>query len=155
MTKIKRLFNLILKAIKSINITNIKKMLKLIKTYGFKDAIKKLKFVLTGTLNVNRNEEYKEWIKANEPTLEELELQKNYSFKYNPKISIIVPMYNTKVKFFEELVDSLILQTYSNWELCLADGSPEKNKEIEKIAEKDRRIKYKFLNENKNISRKY
>lgn len=121
MAKIKRLFNLILKAIKSISITNIKKMFKLIKTYGFKDAIKKLKFVLTGSLNINRDEEYKEWIKENEPNAEELELQKNYTFKYNPKISIIVPMYNTKLSFFEELVDCLINQTYSNWELCLAD----------------------------------
>lgn len=96
-------------------------MFKLIKTYGFKDAIKKLKFVLTGSLNINRDEEYKEWIKENEPNVEELELQKNYTFKYNPKISIIVPMYNTKLSFFEELVDCLINQTYSNWELCLAD----------------------------------
>ena len=45
------------------------------------------------------------------------------------KISIIVPMYNTPIKYFKELVDSVLKQTYSNLELCLADGSPEKNEE--------------------------
>ncbi len=34
-------------------------------------------------------------------------------------------MYNTPYKFFKELVECLKNQTYSNWELCLADGSPE------------------------------
>ena len=61
-------------------------------------------------------------------------------------------MYNTPEKFFEELVDGLIEQTYPNWELCLADGSQEKNEKLEKIYKKDERIKYKFIGENKGIS---
>ena len=95
---------------------------------------------------------YQIWIEKNEPTKEELQEQKNTKFKINPKISIIIPMYNTPVNFFEELVDNLIGQTYSNWELCLADGSPEENKELEKIYKKDERIKYKFIGENKGIA---
>ena len=73
-------------------------------------------------------EERKELIK--EET--ELEKQKDTKFEINPKISIIIPMYNTPEKFFKELVDGLIEQTYPNWELCLADGSPEKNEKLEK-----------------------
>lgn len=95
---------------------------------------------------------YQIWIEKNEPTKEELQEQKNTKFKINPKISIIIPMYNTPVNFFEELFDNLIGQTYSNWELCLADGSPEENKELEKIYKKDERIKYKFIGENKGIA---
>lgn len=95
---------------------------------------------------------YQIWIEKNEPTKEELQEQKNTKFKINPKISIIIPMYNTPVNFFEELVDNLIGQTYSNWELCLADGSPEENKELEKIYKKDERIKYKFIGENRGIA---
>ena len=49
------------------------------------------------------------------------------SFKISPKISIIVPMYNTKEKFLRELIECVINQTYSNWELCLCDGSPKEN----------------------------
>lgn len=97
-------------------------------------------------------DEYHRWIYFNEPTAKELEEQRKTKFKVEPKISILVPMYHTPVKYFEELVDRLINQTYGNWELCLADGSEEKNKEILKIASKDERIKYQFLNCNQGIS---
>ena len=46
----------------------------------------------------------------------------------------------------------MIDQTYKNWELCLADGSPEPNENLKKYIEKDERIKYKRLTENKGIS---
>ncbi len=95
---------------------------------------------------------YQIWIKNNEPTLEELEKQRKKEFKIKPKISILVPMYNTPKKFFEELVNSLIGQTYENWELCLADGSMERNEKLEAICKKDKRIKYKFIGINKGIS---
>ena len=95
---------------------------------------------------------YQKWIAANEPTEEELEEQRKHKFSNQPKISIIIPMYNTPVKFFGELVDSLINQTYTNWELCLADGSNEENPELKDIYSKDSRIKYKFIGENKGIS---
>lgn len=100
----------------------------------------------------NNNELYQEWIKHNEPTKKELEAQRNTKFKINPKISILVPMYNTPYKFFKELVECLINQTYTNWELCLADGSPEQDKSLEKIYKQDKRIKYKVIGENKGIA---
>ena len=42
---------------------------------------------------------YGDWIKTNEVTESEIKLQYNKKFDINPKISIIVPMYNTKEKF--------------------------------------------------------
>ena len=140
---------------------NLKKLYNKIKyyieTYGFKRTVKKclskiknLLFRKKGSTIDNSN--YEEWIKNNEPNKNELEEQRNFKFKAEPKISIIIPMYNTPVNFFEELIQNLIDQTYSNWELCLADGSPEKNDKINKIIEKDKRIKYRFLNENKGIA---
>ena len=95
---------------------------------------------------------YKKWIEANEPSKKELEEQRNTKFKVQPKISIVVPVYNTPQKFFEELVKSLQNQTYSNWELCLADGSPEPIKYMQEYPKKDSRIKYKIIGENKGIS---
>lgn len=100
----------------------------------------------------DNNELYQDWIKHNEPTKKELEVQRNTKFKINPKISILVPMYNTPYKFFKELVECLINQTYTNWELCLADGSPEQDKSLEKIYKQDERIKYKVIGENKGIA---
>lgn len=99
------------------------------------------------------NEEltYHKWIKQNEPSKQRLEKQKKEKFKINPKISIVVPLYNTPKKFFDELVESLKGQTYSNWELCLADGSPTPIEYIKDYL-KDGRIKYKIIGENKGIS---
>lgn len=95
---------------------------------------------------------YKKWIDENEPSKKELEEQRNTKFKIQPKISIVVPVYNTPQKFFEELVKSLQKQTYSNWELCLADGSPEPIVYMQEYPKKDNRIKYKIIGENKGIS---
>lgn len=105
-------------------------------------------------IDLEENEAYnKYWIPNNEPNTEELEKQRETKFKNMPKISIVVPMYNTPEKYFIELLESVKNQTYENWELCLADGSPEKAKYISKLIEPlGEKIKYKFLNENKGIS---
>lgn len=137
-------------------ITNAISIIKIyIKQYGIIHTIKKVIQVAINRLlgkSSSENEKYQNWIKNNEPTIEQLEEQRNTKFEIEPKFSFIVPMYNTPINYFEELVNCLINQTYTNWELCLADGSKEENKEIEKIIEKDNRIKYKFLNENKGIA---
>lgn len=127
--------------------------------YGFFATIKKclntiwnkIKFIYKNKKFIAMDD-YSRWIYLNEPNKKQLNKQRKTHFEYEPKISIIVPMYNTPKKYFKELVDSLIRQTYSNWELCIADGSEEKNEKISKICEKDSRIKYKFLNSNKGIS---
>ena len=125
---------------------NWAKVFNSIKKDGIKVTIKKIRGKFSSeTQLVDENVKYQEWIKNNEPTKKEIEAQRKVKFKINPKISILVPMYNTPYNFFDELVDCLINQTYTNWELCLADGSPEKNVELEKIYKKDERIKYKFL----------
>lgn len=69
------------------------------------------------------------------------------------KISIIVPVYNTK-KYLSECLDSLIAQTYSDIEiLCVDDCSTDGSIEIIKsYAEKDSRIVPIFLSENHGTS---
>ena len=130
----------------------VKEQITKIKEKGWRVTwIEMKRYMIMGTA-AEPEEFYQIWINKNEPNEEELEKQKNTKFEINPKISIIIPMYNTPEKFFEELIDGLIEQTYSNWELCLADGSPEKNEKLEKIYKKDKRIKYKFIGKNKGIS---
>ncbi len=86
----------------------------------------------------------------------ELEAQRNHSFKKDIKFSVLVPLYNTPENFLREMIESVANQTYSNWELCLADGSDDKHSEVGQICEKyageDSRIKYKKLEENLGIS---
>ncbi len=130
-----------------------------IKKYGFfKTMIKCVKAVLRKIIRFLKGEkdltygDYGGWIRFNELTDYDLKKQAKKQFSYSPKISVIVPMYKTKEKFFKDLVNCMIKQTYPNWELCLADGSPEKNENYKKYYEKDKRIKYNFLGENKGIA---
>ncbi len=57
------------------------------------------------------------------PTPQEAKAQREQRFKRMVKISILVPLYNTPENFLREMIDSVMNQTYENWELCLADGS--------------------------------
>lgn len=61
--------------------------------------------------------------------------------KKEPKISIIVPVYNAE-KYLEECLNSLIEQSYKNIEiLCINDGSKDNSYSIlQKYAQKDKRI---------------
>lgn len=103
--------------------------------------------------DLEENMNYQKWIENNEPTIDELKKQKEVQFEYNPKISIIVPLFNTPEKYFKEMVESIKNQTYSNWELCLADGSPSELDYIKAIiGDLGEKVKYRFLNENKGIS---
>lgn len=103
--------------------------------------------------DLEENENYQKWIEKYEPKYDELEKQRETTFEYMPKISIVVPMYNTPEKYFKELLESIIEQTYENWELCLADGSPEKAEYLEDLIQPlGDKIKYKLLSKNKGIS---
>lgn len=100
---------------------------------------------------------YRNWIYANRPKANDLAKQKEDSLrlKYYPLISIIVPTYNTDETMLSEMIDSVTRQTYLRWELCIADGgseSPYVFSTIKMRAQKDQRIKYVFLGENRGIS---
>ena len=127
--------------------------------YGFFRTIKKcIKVVIRKIIRIIKNEkelqygDYGGWIRYNEPKDADLKIQAKKEFKIMPKISLVVPMYKTKEKFLKELVECLVRQSYSNWELCLADGSDKENPIYKKYVESDERIKYKFLNKNLGIS---
>lgn len=88
---------------------------------------------------------YMSWRKANGPTKDELDAQREARFDRMPKISIAVPLYKTPLSYLEELICSVREQTYGNWELCLSDGSGEENsaltEALKRYQESDRRIK--------------
>lgn len=90
---------------------------------------------------------YQKWIEKHLPTKRELEKQRKTRFDYEPKISVVVPLYKTPEKYLRRLIASMEEQTYSNWELCLSDGSGE-NSPLEGIlreyAAKDERIQVIF-----------
>ena len=67
-----------------------------------------------------------------------------------PKVSIGMPVYNGE-KYIREAIDSLLAQTFSDFELIISDNySGDKTKQIcEEYAIKDSRIRY--IQQSKNI----
>ena len=90
------------------------------------------------------------------PNAEERRREEETVFPREIKISVLVPLYNTPEKFLREMIDSVVTQTYKNWELCLADGSDDKHTDVGRICqeyiEKDSRIKYQKIEKNLGIS---
>ncbi len=91
------------------------------------------------------------------PTAEEAKAQRETKFSKDIKISILVPLWNNARKYQIEMLDSVMNQTYENWELCLADGSDEAHAYIGEIckayADKaNGRILYQKLEQNYGIS---
>ncbi|MDH6364556.1 glycosyltransferase involved in cell wall biosynthesis/2-polyprenyl-3-methyl-5-hydroxy-6-metoxy-1,4-benzoquinol methylase [Enterococcus sp. PF1-24] len=81
--------------------------------------------------------------------------QQAQAFTYQPKISIVVPVYNVEEKWLMACVNSLKKQVYSNWELCLADDASTESyikPLLENLAKEDNRIKITFREKNGHIS---
>ena len=90
------------------------------------------------------------------PKPEEVKRQQNTRFSKPIIFSILMPLYNTPEKFLRQAIESVIMQTYPGWELCLADGSDAEHAEVEQICKeymaRDRRIRYRKLKKNEGIS---
>jgi GT2 family glycosyltransferase len=90
------------------------------------------------------------------PNVERRVKEETEHFSRDIKISILVPLYNTPKKFLLEMMNSVCVQTYANWELCLADGSDDAHSYVGDICKtyvnKDTRVIYKKLEKNEGIS---
>ena len=73
----------------------------------------------------------------------------------NIKISVIVPVYNTPMDLLTACIDSVLKQSYANWQLCLADDKSTSEETIDYLNNQlpnDDRISIIFRKENGNIS---
>ena len=107
--------------------------------------------------DIKVRDDYELWILKNEPKEEDLRrmAEECRKFKYRPKISIIMPTWNTEEKWLRNAIESVLNQVYDNWELCIADGGsnkPHVKRVLEEYARKDKRIKVKFLPKNLGIA---
>lgn len=106
---------------------------------------------------IRLNHQYKQYLLS----LNKLEESKNTKektakvFQYRPKVSIIIPVYNTNEKWLRLCIESVLNQVYDNWELCIIDGGSTKShirKVLKEYAKQDSRIRVNFLTENKGIA---
>lgn len=98
---------------------------------------------------------YHTWLKENPLTKQELKRQRQAVFKEDVKFSLVVPLYKTEKHLLKALIESVQAQTYSNWELCLSDGSGADSpirKTLEEYQKEDPRIKVVFNDRQLQIS---
>lgn len=91
------------------------------------------------------------------PTPDQARAESQTVFPHMVKISILVPLWNNDRQFQIEMLDSVMNQTYQNWELCLADGSDEAHSYIGELCKEyaersGGRIVYQHLEKNEGIS---
>ena len=132
-----------------LNFHNIKSGLRYLRNNGIQKFVKR---IFEGP--EKKDISYNNWFDLQKPNDEELNKQRETKFVYSPKISLIVATYNTADRHLKAMIESVLNQTYINWELCIADGSDSNNVEkfIIKHYSNDNRIKYKKLSENLGIS---
>ena len=126
-----------------------------LKANGVKKSLLKLKNKIKRRKYMsNQSVDYLDYVKNNKLSIRTIEKQRSARFDYMPKISIVIPMYNTKFSYFVELIDSINNQTYQNFEVCLADSSKIPDVQIQKYIQElnSNKIVYKNISQNLGIS---
>lgn len=104
-----------------ITIQKVIKGVRYLKHYGFKEFLIRLQEKMEA-----EDVPYEPWYERHKATEEALRRQRREAagWKDAPVVSIVVPLCCTKESFLREMIESVQAQTYGNWQLCLADGTP-------------------------------
>ena len=129
-----------------INLANLKKTAYFIKRNGIKSTC----YEILERVDAKKQQPYV-W---EPPTPEQLEFQRRRAQEsgIDLKFSIVVPAYRTQERCLRELADSLLGQSYPDWELILADATEDDT--VSKVMGEfqDARIRYVRLENNEGIS---
>ena len=139
-----------LQYLKKIRPYNIIKGFRYLKHYGFRE------FFIRLSERMEPDEvPYGPWFEKHRVSEEELIKQRKAKWDAPPLISVVVPAYRTPEVFLRQMIDSLVAQSYLNWELCIANGSPEDEmmgRILKEYADRDKRIRYENLTDNLGIA---
>lgn len=121
---------------------------------------KKMKSLLTRKdardTALHKKMNYTQWYHRTMAKKGELDRQSAYPFPPDaPKFSLVIPLYQTPEEYLDALIQSILAQTYQNYEVCFADGSPESchlEAAVQKYSHQDPRFKYHLIGSNKGIS---
>lgn len=105
--------------------------------------------------NISEGDRYEKYIEKNEK-FDVTKIKKEIkNFKYQPKISVITPVYNVDARWLDLCIQSVVNQLYENWELCLHDDASMKKETLDclkKWENTDPRIKISYGKKNQHIS---
>jgi len=128
----------------------IGKAVRAVKARGLRGSLQRLRSQVAAAKSLEQQlasgDDYPQWIKHNDTlTAEDIAAIEEHasSFSYEPLISIVMPVYNTAPEFLSACIDSVLNQTYRNWQLCIADDAspnPETRQLLNYYQDKDSRI---------------
>ena len=128
-----------------INKTNIKKTIQYFKRNGLRDTC------LAALDRMKQSEDSHYTYEPPIPAV--LEVQKQQILTKNSiRFSILVPVYRTPVEYLQAMIESVLAQSYSNFELIIADASEETALKEVIDTYRDQRIRYLPLAQNKGIA---
>ena len=88
--------------------------------------------------------DYEEWLRRY-AQVDELALRRKLrELRDQPRISILMPVYNPDLPLLEAAIDSVRAQIYQRWELCIADDAssdPEVRSRLQKFSRKSALIR--------------
>lgn len=105
--------------------------------------------------DANENPKYRKWFKRFRADESTLSRQQQIEFSTTPVFSIVVPLYNTPIPLFKDMVTSVLSQSYPHWELVLVNSTPdnaELTANVDEYAKLDERISVVTLDKNYGIT---
>lgn len=129
---------------KIIKVSNLKKTLRYLKKNGIRQAY----YAMMERVKTEATDDYTYEPLSNLELMEQIEEGK----RFHTKFSVLVPTFETREVYLRAMIDSVLDQTYGNFELILADASA--TDVVEQVVKgyTDPRIIYKRLKVNAGIS---
>lgn len=122
------------------------------------EGIKKRVVTKREFLNNNERVDYSRWIQQYDILTNrqrDLMAARIMGMSSKPLISILMPVFNSNIKWLRQAIESVQQQLYQHWELCIADDlstEPAVRELLAELSQQDYRIKVVFREENGHIS---
>ena len=120
-----------------------------------KNGIKKTLLKIHSKINKRKLDGigYDNWFRRQLITPKGAEIQKRFQFKYSPTISLVISEISEEGRYIDKLIESILKQTYINWELFIPAKDIQEKKLIEKLknySNKENKINIDFETDNVN-----
>ncbi len=127
-----------------LSIHNLRKTISYLKRNGLRETLVTIREHLPRLSRENYRYDY--------PTESSLEQQRRRNWEQPVTFSVVVPAYHTPERYFREMIESVLAQTYPHWQLVIGDAGEENTLEKLAASYNDKRICYHRLSGNRSIA---